>query len=434
MSEENYNIFGTTVDRFLQAYGEEFVEQSFFEPQHYEAAKEICLDLLNEELFKDGSRLKIEKRSPSVILDLVEMLMKGAEPLLVFAREMLNFKKHIKALLGTTVLSTELQNFSRYVGFAQVSVGVVNALNNKDTHVAEIFCKTVFWEEKIDSDTMEKLKTLIALLEPSQLSLPVVNVDECSLDIADFLVWITNPTVDTMLPSQVVNAFMFINNKLTETNTCLSSSMFIQRWIQMHLSLYFRIIIVQHRLHEALRKVGVNELFSFDSSKYGERFILIGRLAAVFGFTFSSEFREQLSELRISEFFRSNHFGFLDIVFDKLSNPEYTWPLTVFGMSNRTEILDNVVVLKEAISQIKSEQLRTRLQATLENTSDYSEQQDLSFKRSVDDLSTQLQFTKLDFTEEDSTVIEPSTVVIDETPTVKIPEETSLGGWDDIVI
>jgi len=361
-------------------------------------------------------------------------LMKGAEPLLVFAREMLDFKNHIKALLGATRLSTELLNFSRYVKFAQVAVSVVNAMNNKYTHSAEIFCKTVFWEEKIDAESMEKLRVCISLIEPTQLSLPVVNVDDCSSEISNFLVWLTNSKVDTSLPTEIVNAFMFINNKLVETGTCLSSSMFIQRWIQLHLALYFRIIIIQHRLHEALRKVGVNEFFSFDSSKYGERFILIGRLAAVFGFTFSAEFREQLSELGVSEFFRSNHFGFLDIVFDKVSNPEYTWPLAVFGVANRTEILGDLAVLKEATHQINSEQLRTRLQSVLENTSDYLEQQDLSFKRTVDELSTQLQFTKLDFTEEDSAVSEPVATVVEETPLPNPVEEITISGWDDVEI
>ncbi len=381
MSDLNYVILTGSVESYLDSYGPKFKEQSFFEDRDFETAKTIVTETLNNALYPQRESL-VDLTTPPELEDLVQMLLKSTKPLFAFSRTMIEMKAHIYSILGNGRLSRVLSEFSEFLNFAQSHEGSVESLKDKiSSEFTDIFIRTVFWDNDNDDEFKRKIGICLEKFDASAINIPYLNLRDCSSVVAEFLVWITNMTSENEIAPIVVQAFMFFNNKLTEWTSCLSSADFAKKWIDLHLRMYFRIVVMQHRLQDAIKKIPeFSEIDSFDSSTTEDRFVILAKLASVFGMQMTVEIKEYIAELSAAEYFLVDHFGSFEIVFEKSSVDEYMWPFAIMGVNEKVHITENQKILQEIIDDVTSESLKTRLQGLLTESSINKHGIDLDFK------------------------------------------------------
>lgn len=427
MSDLDYVILTGSIESYLDSYGSKFKEQSFFEDEDFETAKTIVIETLNNTLYPQREGV-VDLVTPPELEDLVEMLLKSTRPLFAFSRAMIEMKSHIYSVLGNGRLSRVLSDFSEFLNFAKVQKGSVESLKDKiSPEVADIFIRTVFWDNDNDDEFKRKIGVCLEKLDPSEIVIPYLNLQDCSSVVAEFLVWITNMTSENEIAPIVVQAFMFFNNKLTEWTSCLSSADFAKKWIDIHLRMYFRIVVVQHRLQNAIKKVPeFSEIDSFDSSTTEDRFVILARLASVFGMQMTVEIKEYISELSAADYFIADHFGAFEIVFEKSSVDEYMWPFAILGVNEKSDITENQKILQEIIDNVTSESLKTRLQSLVSESLVSKHEIELGFKTTpVNFTPTQEVVTEQKLPDERTSEVE-----LTKEETIGFDISLSEGGWD----
>lgn len=402
----NYSWSSPDVKEIFQAYGEKFKDTSLFDQDTFEQAK-IFADLYCvTEIVDSPGRQYLQLLSGHALLrDLAKTLLDSNKAFYSFLRSMMDTKRHLRQVLDNVGCSRELSKFSDYVNERKKAAELAPASNELS---GKELSKLMFW-----SSDGSDLKNL----DISGVQLPEISLKDCSSVMSDLLVWLCHPSNDTTIPLQVVDAFLFTNAKLVESQSCLTTSQFALRWLYLHLSLYFRIVITQYRIGTLIDKSERREEFKYlDNSEIADRFVLLTRLAAVLGFTPTLEFQLYVKELDVSNYVRYNHFGMLDIVFAKMPVDEYNWPIQAFGIESRQDVIDTYPSLKEVIDDVQSEELRERLLALLKECNDD-------------------EFSELKFTPTESLSLEGLKI----TEEVKKPEESELsfsitepGGWDEL--
>jgi hypothetical protein len=402
----HYSWSSPDIKEIFQAYGEKFKDTSFFDQETFEEAKKfVDLYCVTEIVDHPGRQHLLLLSGHTLLQDLSKILLDSNKAFYSFLRSMLDTKRHLRQVLDNVGCSRELAKFSHYVNEKKAAAELqltTNELSGKQ------LSELMFW-----SSDGSDLKSL----DISSVQLPVISFKDCSSVMSELLVWLCHPSNDTTIPPQVIEAFLFTNAKLVESQSCLTSTQFSLHWLYLHLSLYFRIIITQHRIGALIDKGERREEFKYlDNSEIADRFVLLTRLAAVLGFTPPVEFQMYVRELDVGNYVRYNHFGMLDIVFSKISVEEYNWPIQAFGIESRQDVIDTYDSLKEVVEAVESEELRERLTTLL--------------KECKDD-----EFSELKFTPSETLSIESLKITED----VKKPEESELsfsitepGGWDDI--
>ena len=348
-----YSWSSPDIEQIFHTYGEKFTETSFFDQETFERAKKfVDLYCVTEIVDHPGRQHLLLLSEDTLLRELSKILLDSNKVFYAFLRSMLELKTHIRQVLDNVGCSRELAKFSSYLSDRKSS-GDDYAVGQKLS--GEELSNLMFWNSD-DSKTVDI----------SSVQLPVISLKDCSLAMAELLVWLCHPTNDTTIPVQVVEAFLFVNAKLTDSQSCLTSSQFALHWLYLHLSLYFRIIIAQHRIGGLIEKSEQREEFKYlDNSEIADRFVLLTRLAAIIGFAPTPEFQSYVKELDVGNYIRYNHFGMLDIVFAKMPVSEYNWPIQVFGIESRQDVIDTFTSLKEVVDGVQSEELRDRLLALL---------------------------------------------------------------------
>lgn len=352
MSQGTYSCASPDAANILAAYGEKFMETSFFDEEEFGIAKGFVSLYCDTEIVDSPGKQHLLLLEKGPARDLSKLIMDSNRTFYNFLCSMLELKTHMLQVLDNVGCSRELAKFSAYVTHRK-KIGDSQGISSEIS--SEEIVQLMFWGDG---------QLPVTSLDTSALQLPVLSFEECSLTMAELLVWLCHPSRDITVPNQVLDAFLFINTKLVDSNSCLTSTQFALHWLYLHLSLYFRIIVVQFRVGSALDKIEKREELKYlDNSETVDRFVLLARLAAVLGFIPTPEFREYVRELDVGSYIRYNHYGMLDIVFSKISVSEYNWPIQILGVSSRQEVVDNLEAIKEVIEGVTVEELKDRLVA-----------------------------------------------------------------------
>lgn len=422
----NWLSICNTIDELYNSYGVNFETSFPFAVEMFECARDMILNFRLKQLNDTAGNNMILSDMPDELQDLIDILLHCDKPFFTFVADMIRIKQHLHQLISDESSCREISNFGSLVDSLDRQGIEVKFTDSTDDNVT-LLAKLMFWAPVSDESELLSLKLCVAKLKFESLDLPELKISNCFLHISQLLAWLChNP--DTKIPSiQLIQAFLFANTKLTELQSCLTTTQLVYKLFHRQLDVLFAIAVWQQRLANALKEisesVGVPRL---DTTAPAERFVLIARLAAALGYEPGDTFKRYAAELQVTEYFKYGELGTLDIVFNKLSNDEYTWPLFLLGCVNEQDIMESRQIVTYVLEGVKSEVLRLRISSLLQECS-IERNTELTFPQPVAPVET-----KIDLPTEPA-VAEASLPTALEDITDKLSNiefKIEEGGWD----